>query len=97
EERRRNAAANFEQTTRLYNGQNQRIQQLDQQLASAGAEKLRREEETAAHALPPMPPNSAPPWPNSTHACAPSATKPKSSARSEPALPPAPPNWPPTS
>jgi chromosome segregation protein len=48
EERRRNAAANFDQTTRLYNGQNQRIQQLDQQLASAGAEKLRREEETAA-------------------------------------------------
>ena len=46
EERRRNAQANFEQTTRLYNGQNQRIQQLDQQLAAAGAEKLRREEET---------------------------------------------------
>jgi chromosome segregation protein len=51
EERRRNAAANFEQTTRLYNGQNQRIQQLDQQLASAGAEKVRREEETAALAV----------------------------------------------
>ena len=51
EERRRNAAANFEQTTRLYNGQNQRIQQLDQQLNSAGAEKLRREEETAALAI----------------------------------------------
>jgi len=48
EERRRNAAANFEQTTRLHNGQNQRIQQIDQQLTSAGAEKLRREEETAA-------------------------------------------------
>jgi chromosome segregation protein len=48
EERRRNAAANFEQTTRLYNGQNQRIQQLTQQLANASAEKLRREEETAA-------------------------------------------------
>jgi chromosome segregation protein len=47
EERRRNAAANFEQTTRLHSGQNQRIQQLDQQLASAGVEKLRREEETA--------------------------------------------------
>jgi chromosome segregation protein len=46
EERRRNAAANFEQTTRLFNGQNQRIQQLSQQLGSAGAEKLRREEET---------------------------------------------------
>jgi chromosome segregation protein len=51
EERRRNAAANFDQTTRLYNGQNQRIQQLDQQLTSAGAEKLRREEETASLAI----------------------------------------------
>jgi chromosome segregation protein len=51
EERRRNAAANFDQTTRLYNGQNQRIQQLDQQLAAAGAERLRREEETAALAI----------------------------------------------
>jgi chromosome segregation protein len=51
EERRRNAAANFEQTTRLYNGQNQRIQQLDQQLASAGAERLRREEENTALAI----------------------------------------------
>ena len=48
EERRRNAQANFDQTTRLYNGQNQRIQQLDQQLTTAGQEKLRREEETAA-------------------------------------------------
>ncbi|HZY63006.1 MAG TPA: chromosome segregation protein SMC [Edaphobacter sp.] len=48
EERRRNAQANFDQTTRLYNGQNQRIQQIDQQLAAAAAEKLRREEETAA-------------------------------------------------
>jgi chromosome segregation protein len=48
EERRRNAAANFEQTSRIYNGQNQRIQQLDQQLASSAAEKLRREEETTA-------------------------------------------------
>ena len=51
EERRRNAAANFEQTNRIYNGQNQRIQQLDQQLASSAAEKLRREEETAALAV----------------------------------------------
>ncbi len=51
EERRRNAAANFDQTTRLHNGQNQRIQQLDQQLAASGAEKLRREEETAALAI----------------------------------------------
>jgi len=51
EERRRNAAANFEQTSRIYNGQSQRIQQLDQQLAAAGAEKLRREEETTALAV----------------------------------------------
>jgi chromosome segregation protein len=51
EERRRNAAANFEQTNRIYNGQSQRIQQLDQQLAAAAAEKLRREEETAALAV----------------------------------------------
>jgi chromosome segregation protein len=51
EERRRNAAANFEQTSRIYNGQSQRIQQLDQQLSAAGAEKLRREEETAALAV----------------------------------------------
>jgi len=51
EERRRNAAANFEQTTRLYNGQNQRIQQLEQQLSSSSAERLRREEETAALAV----------------------------------------------
>ncbi len=47
EERRRNAAANFEQTTRLYNTQAQRIQQIEAQLASASAEKQRREEETA--------------------------------------------------
>jgi chromosome segregation protein len=51
EERRRNASANFEQTNRLYNGQNQRIAQLDQQLTAASAEKLRREEETAALAV----------------------------------------------
>jgi chromosome segregation protein len=51
EERRRNASANFEQTNRLYNGQSQRIAQLDQQLTAASAEKLRREEETAALAL----------------------------------------------
>jgi chromosome segregation protein len=51
EERRRNAAANFEQTNRIYNGQNQRIQQLDQQLAASAAEKLRREEETATLAV----------------------------------------------
>jgi chromosome segregation protein len=47
EERRRNAQANFEQTTRLFNGQRQRIDQLDAQLISAATEKLRREEETA--------------------------------------------------
>ena len=51
EERRRNAASNFEQTNRIYNGQNQRIQQLDQQLAASATEKLRREEETAALAV----------------------------------------------
>ena len=43
-----NAAANLEQTTRLFSTQNARIQQLDQQLTQAGAEKLRREEETSA-------------------------------------------------
>jgi chromosome segregation protein len=51
EERRRNAAANFEQTNRIYNGQSQRIQQLEQQLEASAAEKLRREEETAALAV----------------------------------------------
>ncbi len=48
EERRRNAQANFEQTSRMFNSQQQRIAQLDQQLASAANEKLRREEETAS-------------------------------------------------
>ncbi len=48
EERRRNAQANFEQTTRMFNSQQQRIGQLEQQLASAASEKLRREEETAS-------------------------------------------------
>jgi len=47
EERRRNADANFEQTNRLYEGQSQRIAQLDSQLTAAAAEKQRREEETA--------------------------------------------------
>ncbi len=51
EERRRNAAANLEQTTRLYNTQMQRIQQLDGQLRAAEAERLRREEETAQLAV----------------------------------------------
>ncbi|MDE3105849.1 MAG: chromosome segregation protein SMC [Acidobacteriota bacterium] len=48
EERRRNAAANFEQTNRLFQNQQSRIAQVEQQLASAAAEKLRREEETTA-------------------------------------------------
>ena len=47
EERRRNAQANFEQTSRLYAAQSSRIANLDQQLASASTEKLRREEETS--------------------------------------------------
>ncbi|HEY5330539.1 MAG TPA: chromosome segregation protein SMC [Acidobacteriaceae bacterium] len=47
EERRRNANANFEQTARLYAGQEQRIVQLSQQLSTAAAERQRREEETA--------------------------------------------------
>jgi len=47
EERRRNANANFEQTARLYAGQEQRIAQLSQQLATAASERQRREEETA--------------------------------------------------
>ncbi len=47
EERRRNANANFEQTNRLYASQQQRIQQLEHQLAAAAEEKLRREQETA--------------------------------------------------
>jgi chromosome segregation protein len=51
EERRRNAQANFDQTSRLYNSQNQRIQQLDQQLAAAASEKLRREEELSSLAV----------------------------------------------
>ncbi len=48
EERRRNAQSNFDQTSRLYNGQVQRIQQIEQQLSSAAGEKLRREEETSS-------------------------------------------------
>ncbi|MBS1822028.1 MAG: AAA family ATPase, partial [Acidobacteria bacterium] len=47
EERRRNAQSNFDQTSRLYQGQSQRIQQLEQQLATSSGEKLRREEETS--------------------------------------------------
>jgi chromosome segregation protein len=48
EERRRNAQANFEQTTRMFNQQQHRIVQLEQQLQSAATEKQRREEETAS-------------------------------------------------
>ncbi len=48
EERRRNAQANYEQTTRLLSNHQQRIGQLDQQLASAAQERQRREEESAA-------------------------------------------------
>jgi chromosome segregation protein len=48
EERRRNANANFEQTRRLFESQQQRIAQLEAQITSATAEKQRREEETAA-------------------------------------------------
>jgi chromosome segregation protein len=47
EERRRNAAAAFEQTRRVADGQAARIAQIEQQMESAGAEKLRREQETA--------------------------------------------------
>ncbi len=47
EERRRNANANFEQTNRMYEGQSQRIAQLESQLTAAASEKQRREEETA--------------------------------------------------
>ena len=51
EERRRNAQANFDQTSRLVNGQRQRMEQLGQQLASASAEKQRREEEQTTLAV----------------------------------------------
>jgi chromosome segregation protein len=47
EERRRNAQANYEQTSRLFQGQQARANQLDTQLTSAAAERLRREEETS--------------------------------------------------
>jgi chromosome segregation protein len=46
EERRRNAAANFEQTNRMVAAQNARIGQIEQQLQSASAEKARREQES---------------------------------------------------
>jgi chromosome segregation protein len=46
EERRRNAAANFEQTNRMVQAQNARIQQIEQQMQSASGEKARREQES---------------------------------------------------
>ena len=46
EERRRNAAANFEQTRRVSDAQAVRITQIEQQMQSAGEEKARREQET---------------------------------------------------
>jgi chromosome segregation protein len=48
EERRRNANANFEQTSRIYTSQETRIEQLAQQLTNASTETLRREEENTA-------------------------------------------------
>jgi chromosome segregation protein len=47
EERRRNAAANYEQTRRMADAQRARITQIEQQMEAAGAEKVRREQETA--------------------------------------------------
>jgi chromosome segregation protein len=46
EERRRNANANFEQTSRLFESQSQRIAQLDAQIVAAATEKQSREAET---------------------------------------------------
>lgn len=45
EERRRNASANFEQNGRMQNTQQQRLMQLEQQIAANTAERGRREEE----------------------------------------------------
>ncbi len=45
EERRRNASANFQQNERMHNTTQGRVLQLDGQLAGAGAERTRREEE----------------------------------------------------
>jgi len=47
EERRRNAAANCEQTQRMFDAQAGRIAQVEQQVEAATAEKIRREQETA--------------------------------------------------
>jgi chromosome segregation protein len=46
EERRRNAAANYEQTRRMADAHGSRIAQIEQQMDAAGAEKVRREQET---------------------------------------------------
>jgi chromosome segregation protein len=46
EERRRNANANFEQTSRLFESQSQRIAQLEAQIIAASTEKQSREAET---------------------------------------------------
>jgi chromosome segregation protein len=47
EERRRNAAANYEQSRRMADAHGARIAQIEQQMDAAGAEKARREQETA--------------------------------------------------
>ena len=47
EERRRNAASNYEQTRRMAEAQGARIAQIEQQIESAGAEMVRREQETS--------------------------------------------------
>jgi chromosome segregation protein len=47
EERRRNAAANYEQTRRMADAHGARITQIEQQMDASGAEKVRREQETA--------------------------------------------------
>ncbi|HEV2645724.1 MAG TPA: chromosome segregation protein SMC [Acidobacteriaceae bacterium] len=47
EERRRNAASSYEQTRRMAEAQSARIAQVEQQMEAAGAEKVRREQETA--------------------------------------------------
>ena len=45
EERRRNASSNFEQNQRMHNAQQQRLTQLESQIAANKAEQARREEE----------------------------------------------------
>jgi chromosome segregation protein len=46
EERRRNAAATFEQTRRMTDAQGARITQIEQQMEAASGERVRREQET---------------------------------------------------